>query len=169
MSKNRNDTIDNNLLITGDLTFASDSTVTLPNSTITNAMVNSGAAIAASKQQHHHNKTYGQSGAIAAVTIAVHEVHGATATIKAFSAGSVAAATASNACTVDLKKNGTTCLNAVITLDSGNTAYVSESAVLSVTSCVDGDVLTVVVTNTATWNGTGLFAALLIDEDYATT
>lgn len=155
-----------NLHLNGNLTFASTSTATLPNQTVTNATVSASAAIAASKQQHEVYQCVGQAGAIAAGTFPLHLVLGATFTARKFYAGSVAPAS-SGSCTIDLKKNGTTVLSAVITLDSGNSAYVGEAASsISTPAAVAGDVYTVVVANSS-WNGTGLYWHFVGDEDYA--
>lgn len=124
-----------------------------------------GTKVRAQDCNQHFNKDYAQNGAIANATIAIHVVRGSSGTIKSFEAGSITAETGANSATVDLKKNGTTCLSSVITLDSSNTAYVPEAGTLSVTSVSDGDVLTVVVTDSSS-DLTGLFASLSIDEDY---
>jgi hypothetical protein len=67
--------------------------------------------------------------------------------------------------TVDLRKNGTTVLSAVITLNNANTARVAVAGALSVTTLVAGDVLEVV---TATAGGgtlaTGVFAIVTVNE-----
>jgi hypothetical protein len=93
-------------------------------------------------------------------------VHGASATINSFKAGSVTACVGAATITVDLKKNGTSVLSAPITLNSSSTAYVVQSGTVTTTSLVAGDVLEVVVTATAGGGtlGNGVFAVAQVDE-----
>jgi hypothetical protein len=143
-------------------------TVTLPASAVTNASVVALAGISASKLQHQHRQVYSQPNTTAtAVTQVIHHVVGATGTVQAFSAGSIAIAVGAATVTVDLKKNGSTMLTGVITLDSANTAYVAEAGTLAGTSVVAGDVLTIVTTATAGGGtiATGLFVSVTINED----
>lgn len=136
---------------------------------ITNAAIAAAAGIVASKLQHEHRHVYSQPNTTAtAETRIVHVCQGATGTIKAFVAGSIVAALLGATVTVDLKKNGTTVLSAVITLDSGNTAYIVEAGTITVPGLVVGDVLTIVTTATAGGGTipTGLFVALTVTEDY---
>lgn len=154
--------------ITGDYYFdgiLQAREMVIPASTVNNAKVAADAAIATSKLVHQHSKTLGQSGAAASVTQPIH-VAGAAGTIKSFSAGSVAIAIGAATVTIDLKKNGVTCLSAVITLDTSNVAYTLEAGTITVPSVVAGEVLTVVVVATAGGGTlpTGFFAHLVIDE-----
>jgi len=124
----------------------------------------------ASIVNHQHTITYGQSGTATAVTIPVHVVRGATATIRSFCAGTVVACTGPATVTVDLKINGDSALSAVITLDNGSVAYTPESGTISTSSLNVDDVLTIVVTASAGGSGvvgTGLFATVVLDEEYA--
>lgn len=128
--------------------------------------VGAGASIATSKLVHKHRKSYGQSGTAASATIPIHVAIGATLTIVAIKAGSIAACTGNATITVDLKKNGTTCLTGVITLDSANSARVVESGTLSVTSGVAGDFFELVIVATVGTGalGTGLLVEVEFDE-----
>jgi hypothetical protein len=116
-----------------------------------------------------HNRTYGQAGSAASATVVVHEVRGAAGRIRSVTAGSVAAAIGDSTVTVDVRKNGTTVLSSVITLDNGNSPYVSESGTVNAAGVAAGDVLTVVVAATIGTGTlpTGLFANVVIDEDNA--
>lgn len=130
-----------------------DSILSLPNSCVDNANVEAAADIAYSKLEHLHVITNAQPNTAAAdETRAIHVVYGATGTLKGFAAGSIAKAVGDATCTVDLKKNGSSVLTAVITLDSGNTNRVAEAGTLASTSVVAGDLLEVVVDGTI---GTG--------------
>ena len=73
-------------------------------------------------------------------------------TILNFEAGSIAVAVGDSTVTIDLLKDGVTCLSAVITLDTGNTVYTPEAATITVPAFAQTDVLTVTITATV---GTG--------------
>lgn len=116
---------------------------------ITDTSIEALAGVAASKLYHRFHEGYMQPNTTAtSVTQAIYHAR-AAGTINAFSAGSIVACIGAATVTVDLKKNGTTCLSSVITLDSGNTAYVSEAGTLSVTSYAAGDIFTIVTVATA--------------------
>ncbi len=138
-----------------------------PSSSIDNDDVKAAAGIDASKLDHHYRAHFGQGGTASATTFAIHLSRG-TGTITGFRCGSVVACTGNATITVDCKKNGTTILSSPVTLDSANAAYTPEAGTVSVTSCADGDVFTVEVTvNEGTGAlGTGLYAALDVDEPY---
>lgn len=95
--------------------------------------------------------------------------YGTTATVLQFAAGSIAKAVGDSTVTIDLKKNGSSILSAVITLDSGNTNRLLETATLSSTALVAGDWLEIVITATVGTGTlpTGVFVRLLLDEDPA--
>lgn len=128
-----------------------------------------GAGVAAGAMDHQHRIHYGATGTAATATVPIFECRGATGTIRQIRAGSIVANIGAATVTIDLKKNGTTVLSGVITLDSGNTARISEGGTLSVTSLVVGDLLEIVVTATAGGGtlATGLWVDVTVDEDYA--
>lgn len=139
----------------------------LPTSAVTNASVVAGAGIDATKLQHQHNKTFSQPNTAATTeTKVIHVAYGA-GTVIAFRAGSIAIAVGGATVTLDLKKNGTTVLSAVITLDTGNVARVAEAGTVSVTAYAAGDVFEVVATATAGGGTlpTGLFAHAVFNEN----
>lgn len=152
------DKLDNNLQVNGfvqatQFLLASGGTAQLPSS-----------------MGHQHAKTLSWSGAQSDATQVIHVVKGATGTIISFCAGSVTPCAGAATCTLDLKKNGTTVLSAVITLNNTHSAYEVVEATLSTTSVVTEDVLTVVVDaiDGGYPAGTiqGLFCELRINEDY---
>ena len=71
--------------------------------------------------------------------------------------------------TVDLKKNGTTVLTGVITLDNGNTAYIPEAGSLGTATYGNDDVLTLVIVAAASGGTlpTGLGVTVILREDAA--
>lgn len=152
--------------VTGTLTAGA---LTPSGGSVTNSSVSASAAIQASKLEHQLHLTYGQSGTAASVTIPLHCAYGATGDIISIKAGSVAVAVGAATVTVDLKKNGTTCLSGVITLDTGNSTYTGEAGTLSVTDYVAGDVFTLVIVATAGGGTlpTGLFVTVVLREDAA--
>jgi hypothetical protein len=133
-----------------------------PAGSVDNAAIKTLAGVDATKLTHIHRAVYAQaSGSVSASEArTVHVVHGATATLVAFKAGSISACVGAATITVDLKKNGVSVLTATIVLDSANTARVVEAAALTTTSAVAGDVFEVSVTATAGGGtiGNGVFA-----------
>lgn len=154
------------LVVTGNLSAGG---LYLSSSVVSNAQVAAGANVDANKLQHQHRALFEQPNTAAtSETKAVH-VAKASGTVEAFVAGSIVAPIGGATVTVDLKKNGTTVLTAVITLDNGNTAYVVEAGTVSVSAYVAGDVFTVVTVAT-TGGGTlptGVFAAATFNENPA--
>lgn len=136
---------------------------------VRNAGVAADAAIQATKLQHQYVQHYFKTGTAATETVPIHVAYGATGTIVAIKAGSIAIAVGAATVTIDLKKNGTTCLSAVITLDSGNTARVVEAGTLTVTDYVTGDFFELVITATAGGGTipTGLGVVVVFREDAA--
>lgn len=139
-----------------------------PANSIDNAAIETAAGILATKLQHQYKPTFSQNGTAGSVGAQViHIVRGATGTLVRFRAGSIVANVGAATVTVDLKKNGTTMLSAVITLDSANTAYVPEDATLAASALVADDVLSVTIVATAGGGtlATGLFVEAEIRED----
>jgi len=152
--------IDGALNITG--------TLTAPAGSLTNAMIAASAGIDASKLDVHRNiPAYVASTPTTSVILAYRCP--TAGTITSFYAGCITIPTGSATCTVNLKKNGTTCLSAVVTLDSASVVYTGEVGTLTVTSFAIDDVLTVelvVTTPGTTVQATGVYAAIGTDETY---
>ena len=156
--------------IEGDQYFAGNvefKAITLNSGAVTNAMVNSSAAIATTKMRHRHNLVYNQNGTAATETVPIFICSGAVGEIVSIKAATIAACSGAATITIDLKKGGTTCLSSVITLDNANTARTSEAGTLSVTTLAVGNFLELVVTATAGGGtlGTGLIVEVVVDED----
>ena len=163
--------------LTGDLTvrdgavnFSGATSFTAPASSITDSMVSASSPLGVTKHRRRFNKSYSQTvgSAAASVTgVQLHTVYGAAGTVVAVRAGVIVAAVGAATVTVDVKKNGTTILSAVITLDVANAIYVVEAGSVSVSTLAAGDVLTTVWVATA-GGGTlpqGVFVDVVIDED----
>lgn len=90
----------------------------------------------------------------------------AAGTILQFAAGSIAIAAGAATVTVDLKKNGSSVLTAVITLDNSNAARVMEVAAITTATYVAGDWFEFVVVATASGGTipTGLGISLTVSE-----
>lgn len=157
--------------ISGDFYYAGEvklADVDLPASCVSNSHIDSSAAIAASKLQHQHPVHWQQPNTAATTeTRVIYRCYGATGTILGVYAGSIAKAVGDSTVTVDVKKNGTTILTGVITLDNANTNRVAEAGTLSVTTLAAGDVLEVVITATVGTGTlpTGVFATVTVKED----
>lgn len=141
----------------------------IPAASVGDSQIPANAGIEASKLMHQHRAVYAQgssSTTAAADTKVLFTVYGTSGTIIAFRAGAVVPNVGAATCTVDLRKNGTTVLSAVITLNSSQTARQLVSGAVTTTAVASGDVLEVVVTATA-GGGTlaqGLFASLTVNE-----
>lgn len=159
-------TIEGDLLVRGAVIPQS---LYLPASSVTNASVLAGAGIDASKLQHQHTRTMSQVLGVDATTEArvIHVVYGATGTLLDFRAGAVVVAGAATTVTVDLKKNGTTVLSAVITLDNSQVAYQEVAGTITSASVAAGDVLSVHLILSGANEPQGVYANLVLREDAA--
>lgn len=149
--------------IVGNLTGA---TVTPSSSTVTDASVSASAAISASKIVHQHVRTFGQSGNAADETRTIHKAYGA-GTVTAVVASCITAAVGSDTCTVNIKKNGTTILSSVVTINSSSVAYTGQAGTVSVPSYSAGDEFTVTFDYTSAGGTapTGVSATLIVREN----
>mgnify|MGYP001567579947 CR=1 FL=1 len=161
-------TIPVNTHVNGELSCRS---LAVPNSTIDNLAVSPSADIEATKsiQQRHKNYSQASAATATAARLVLSTVYGDTGTIVAFRAGTVTPCTGNATITVDLYVNGSTVLNAVITLDNANTAYQLEAATILTDTLVENDVMEIVVAVNAGTGvlGLGLFVELLTHEDPA--
>lgn len=167
MATNR---IDGALHVTGGFSCSS---MAIPSSTVTDDDVVAATGIAASKLEHQFIRHHSQESDTKTTAIAhtIHTVYGVTGTIQGFQAGCTTLCTGTAAITVDLVLNraGTTasCLDAVITIDSGNTVYVPETATVTTTALLADDTMEVVYTSADGDGaaGKGAFASMILRED----
>lgn len=155
-----------NTTVTGMLAAASTSF----DGAITNSDINAVAAIEYTKMGHLHKKTFGLSGTVAATTVPVACIYGATGEVLSVKAGNVTAETGANSWTADVQKDGATVLAAVITLDNANVAFTPEAGTLvtsGVEDLVAGDVLTVVIALGGASDATGAYVTVVWSEDAA--
>jgi hypothetical protein len=158
--------IEGDISITGRLV---PKTLTIPDGSVDDAAVAAGADISADKLCHEHRAVWQQPNTTATAETRVIHVCRAAGTIEAFVAGSIAACTGNATITVDLRKNGSTVLSAVITLDNANTARVVEAGTVTTPDVAAGDVLEIVIAVNAGTGalGTGLFCAATVHEEPA--
>lgn len=162
------DRITNDRQYTGTVTFTT--APALPANTITaQTQIAAAIGIAYTKVQQLRREMIFQAGTAASASIPIMRGYGATGTVLAVNVGSIAIAVGAATVTVDIKKNGTTILSAVVQLDSGNTARVTEGGTITVPSYVAGDFFEAVIVATAGGGTipTGLFVEMIASEDPA--
>jgi hypothetical protein len=149
--------------ITGNLTVGS---IDIPAASIGDDEISPTAAIAASKQVHRVYAKYQQSGTAVTATALLHTAY-AAGTALAVAITTLTVAVGAATVTIDVKKNGTTILSGIVTLDTGNVAYVAETGTISVPSYATGDTYSAVVVATAGGGTlpTGLLVELILNEN----
>jgi hypothetical protein len=125
----------------------SNAAIALPTNSVGDSQVSAASPLAVDKTIHQINAVYKQAhGAVVADdTGSLIHIAGGTGTIVGINAAVRVIPIGAATVTVDLKKNGTTVLNAVITLDSGNVAYTAEVGSILTAGYVAGDFFEVVV------------------------
>lgn len=158
-------TIEGDLRVRG--AFVADM-ITLPANAVGDDQVNGTDPITADKLIHQYSPGWSQPNTTATAETRVIHVAKGPGTIEAFRAGSIAKNTGDSTVTVDLRKNGTTVLSSVITLDNANTNRVVEAGTLSGSpTVVAGDVLEVVIAISAGTGtlATGVFCQAVVREE----
>lgn len=137
-----------------------------PSGCIDDNAVESAAGIQATKLEHQYHQVYSQANgtANAAKRHVIHIAYGATGDIIAVKARNTTAATGVGYTTVNILKNGTTILSAVITLDASASTTV-QSGTLATTTYVTGDVFEVVIATSGSNEGQGVGVQLILRED----
>lgn len=159
---------DGNVTVGGQLQV--QGAIVLKTQSLSGTAINPAVPVPTGSVTHQNRKGYSQPNTTATTeTRTLYRVRGATASLKEFFAGSIAINAGAATVTLDLKKNGTTLLSSVLTLNSSNTARVPVNATLlaSPTALVAGDVLEVVITATAGGGtlATGVDCGITVDED----
>ena len=96
---------------------------------VLNKHVAADAGLEASKLEHRFMRYLNQDDTVVAVTIPIQVARGA-GVVKKVEAGSIVVCTTGSV-TIDVKKNGTTVLTSVITLDDGNAVRVMEAGTIA--------------------------------------
>jgi hypothetical protein len=156
--------LDTDLVVRGVLRATS---VGLPATCVGDTQMNASDPVGSDKLQHQYIEPFAQAHGVAAVSErrAIHVARGA-GTLTAFRAGLTVANVGAATVTVDLRRNGTTILTSVITLNSGTAAFAKVDGVISSATVAAGDVFEVVTVATAGGGtlGQGVFATLIIRE-----
>lgn len=143
--------------------------ITLDSGQVLDTHIGSSAAIDADKMQHVYKgfTNFGlEYNAAPAAKVFVAGVATQTGTIRGFHCGCYDTGTSSSI-TFDLKKNGTTCLSAVVTVTNAETDRVTYDGTLTVTTLAADDVLTIHLATSSTTGMTGPYAWVDWEENAA--
>jgi len=144
------------------------SNVVLSAGCVTDTAVQAGANIAASKLEQRNRHVYAQESATNAADGAyVVHVNGGAGAIVSVGAGCVVPPTNDATVTVDLLKNGNSCLSAAIEIDSADSARAVVDGTIANTVLAAEDVLEIDITGTAANGalGKGVFVVLDVREN----
>lgn len=157
--------IDGDMTVRGVLRCES---IAMPQNAIDNSdQIKAGTNISADKTEQRFFPHWGQPNSAATSETRTLFVARRAGTVNEVIAGSIAKAVGDSVVTLDVKKNGTTILAAVITLDNANTARIVEQGSVTSSAFVAGDWFEVVIVatlNTGTLP-TGVFIQLEADQN----
>lgn len=156
--------IDGDMIVRGGLVAES---FDAPSQSINSAAIKTAANLDADKLESRIYSSHAQPNSAATTETRPLFVARRSGTVNSVLAGSIAKAVGAATVTVDIKKNGTSILSSVITLDSANTDRVGESGTVSVSAFVAGDWFEVVLVATA-GGGTlpqGVFVSIEMDQN----
>lgn len=163
-------------VLQGDLHVAGNftaQTMSVPASSVKDGNIAAGAPgayIAYTKNGQMHKTRFVQPNTAAtSETKPFYLAFGLTGTVLDIKVASIAVAIGAATVTVDVKKNGISILNSVVTLNNANTARVAVLASLLTTAFAAGDFFEVVVVATAGGGTlpTGLIIEMTVAEDPA--
>ena len=160
-------------LIDGDWTIRGTmrcESIAMPQNAIDNSdQIKAGTNISADKLEQRLFPGWSQPNSAASTETRTLFVARRSGTVNEVIAGSIAAAVGDSTVTIDVKKNGTTILAAVITLDNANTARIVELGSVTSSAFVAGDWFEVVITATIGTGAlpTGVFVQLEVDQNGA--
>lgn len=156
--------VDGDLVVRGALVAT---TLTPSGGSVTSTSIAAAANLDADKLEHRHWPSVSQPNITATTETKTIFVARKTGVVNEVRAGSIAIAVGAATVTVDVKKNGTTILTGVLTLNSANTARVTVAATISgsLGQYVAGDWFEVVLVATAGGGTlqTGVFVQLECD------
>lgn len=160
---------DEDVTFLANVYFGPTSEVALPDDTIDDDMVSSSDPLAANKTHNSHRAVAGQSGSAVDETKYAFIARGAGTFLK-FRAIQKTACAGSSTVTLDVKKNGTSILSAVITLNSASAVNTPISATITTATFAADDYIEIIIN--ATQPGTDALATEVMgqldyDEDYA--
>lgn len=144
--------------------------IAMPQNAIDNSdQIKAGTNISADKTEQRFFPHWSQANSAASTETRTLFVARRSGTVNEVIAGSIAKASGDAVVTLDVKKNGTTILAAVITLDNANTNRIVELGSVTSSAFVAGDWFEVVITATANTGTlpTGVFVQLEVDQNGA--
>ena len=142
--------------------------IAMPQNAIDNSnQVKAGTNLDADKLEQRFFPAWSQPNSAASTETRTLFVARRSGVVNEVSAGSIGNATGDAVVTLDVKKNGTTILNAVITLDNANTNRIVELGSITSSAFVAGDWFEVVITATIGTGvlPTGVFVQLEADQN----
>ncbi len=144
-------TLEGGLVVKGDLIVTAGGQIGLPAGSVGDTQVTATSPLGVDKTTHQINKTYSQAhGAVVADdTGSLIHIAGNTGVVQSVKVAVRVIPIGAATVTVDLKKNGTTVLTGVVTIDNANVAYTAEGGVITTPGYVAGDFFEVVVDATA--------------------
>jgi len=160
-------------IVDGDMTVRGTmrcEAIAMPQNAIDNSdQVKAGTNLNADKLEQRFFPHWSQPNSAATSETRTLFVARRSGTVNEVIAGSIAKAVGDSVVTLDVKKNGTTILNAVITLDNANTNRIVELGSITSSAFVAGDWFEVVITATANTGTlpTGVFVQLEVDQNGA--
>jgi Flp pilus assembly protein CpaB len=157
--------IDGDMTVRGTLRCES---IAMPQNAIDNSnQVKAGTNLNADKLEQRFFPAWSQPNSAASTETRTVFVARRSGVVNEVIAGSIAKAVGDSVVTVDVMKNGTTILAAVITLDNANTARIVELGSVTSSAFVAGDWFEVVITATIGTGTlpTGVFCQLECDQN----
>ncbi len=159
------------MIVDGDMQVRGNvncNSITLPQNAIDNSsQIKAGTNLNADKLEQRFFPAWSQPNSAASNETRTLFVARRSGVVNEVIAGSIAKATGDAVVTLDVKKNGTTILNAVITLDNANTNRLVELGSVTSSAFVAGDWFEVVITATANTGTlpTGVFLQMECDQN----
>ncbi len=142
----------------------------LPAGSLDGAVISPSANIGAEKLEHQHVATKDQESTAVTRSGLLHIVKGITGLVLHVTAYNQTACAGASTVTVDIKKNNTTILSSVITLNSATGDRGKATGVVSVTEAAVDDVFTYHITTNASGTdalATGVGVQMILTEKYA--
>lgn len=159
---------DHDVTILADLIFSPTSTVGLPDNTVKNGMVSPTDPLDANKTDNSYRAVLAQNDSAEDETKYAFMARGAGTFLK-FRVIQKTACAGLSKVTVDVKKNGVSIINAVITLDSSSAINTPIAGIISTGTFAADDYIEIIINATASGTdalATRVMAQLDYDEDY---
>lgn len=144
-------TLEGSLNLKGDLIMSSGGLITLPLGSVGDASVSASSPLGVDKTTHQINHIYTQKHgtAVASDPGSVIHIAGASGVVQSVKVAVRTIPIGAATVTVDIKKNGTSIMTGVVTIDNANVAYTAETGAITTTAYVVGDFFEAVLVATA--------------------